>query len=169
MVTLEELEQVAGGVHDPELPPLTLADLGILRSVEKVDDTVIVTVTPTYSGCPAVEYIEDQLRTELAHAGCDDVQIVRSFTPTWTTDWITDQGRRKLAEAGIAPPRALPVSPADGTPVTVLVGRTRSEPVACPRCNGTNTTEVSRFGSTACKSLHRCEDCREPFDHFKEI
>lgn len=168
MVIMSSLETIAGGVLDPELPPLTLADLGILRSVEQVDGTVIVTVTPTYSGCPAVEVIEDDIRRELAHAGCHDVRIVRAFSPAWTTDWITDEGRRKLTDAGIAPPRPVTsVSAALGTPV-VLAPR-RAESVPCPRCRGKNTIQISPFGSTACKSLRRCDDCSEPFDHFKEI
>jgi ring-1,2-phenylacetyl-CoA epoxidase subunit PaaD len=170
-LTLEELETIAGDICDPELPPLTLADLGILRSVEHVDGTVIVTVTPTYSGCPAVEFIEDEIRSELTLAGCNDVQIVRAFSPTWTTDWITPEGRRKLTEAGIAPPRHImsDKTAAGALPVPVVIGRRPIEPVTCPRCGGTNTIQISQFGSTACKSLQRCDDCCEPFDHFKEI
>lgn len=167
MVIVDELKTIVGGVLDPELPPVTIADLGILRSVEQVDGTVVVTVTPTYSGCPAVEVIEDDIRRELAVAGFDDVRIVRAFSPAWTTDWITDVGRQKLTEAGIAPPRPVASQAAVGTPVAL--GRRRVEPVPCPRCASTNTTQVSPFGSTACKSLHQCDDCSEPFDHFKEI
>ena len=169
MVRVEELEAIAGGVFDPELPPLTLADLGILRSVEEVDGSVVVTVTPTYSGCPAVEFIEDEIRRELAHATTAEIQIVRAFSPTWTTDWITDEGRRKLTEAGIAPPRHVLPQADSGNAVSVALGRKPKDPVPCPRCSGTNTVEISHFGSTACKSLQRCDDCSEPFDHFKEI
>ena len=168
MVIVDSLEAIVGRVLDPELPPVTIADLGILRSVEQVDGTVIVTVTPTYSGCPAVEVIEDDIRRELALAGYQDVRIVRAFSPAWTTDWITDVGRQKLTDGGIAPPRSVAShAPAVGTPVAL--GRRRVDPVPCPRCDSTNTTQISPFGSTACKSLHRCDDCSEPFDHFKEI
>ena len=167
MVTTDSLKTIVGGVLDPELPPLTIADLGILRSVDHVDGTVIVTVTPTYSGCPAVEVIENDIRNDLALNGYDDVRIVRAFTPAWTTDWITDRGRQKLTDAGIAPPRPISAhAAAPGTPVSL---RRRDSPVACPRCTSLNTRLISRFGSTACKSLHSCDDCREPFDHFKEI
>lgn len=162
--TVDQLEALVGGLCDPELPPLTLADLGILRSVERIDDTVVVTVTPTYSGCPAVEYIEDEIRRVLDYAGCEKTRIVRALSPAWTTDWITDEGRRKLAEAGIAPPRPV----ADG-PVPVALGRRPAAPLACPRCGSTDTSLITPFGSTACKALHRCDHCSEPFDHFKEI
>lgn len=164
---LDELRTLAGSVCDPELPPLTLVDLGILRDVEWVDDTVIVTLTPTYSGCPAVEYIEDEVRRVLAAAGCDAIRIERAFTPSWTTDWITDEGRRKMTDAGIAPPR--PTGPSAGGPVPVTLGRKQKPAIACPRCGASDTTEVSPFGSTACKALYRCEACSEPFDYFKEI
>lgn len=175
---LAELTKIAGGVFDPELPPLTLADLGILRSVEQAGDRVVVTLTPTYSGCPAVEYIEDEVRRALTAAGCDDVQIVRAFNPTWTTDWISDEGRRKLTEAGIAPPSTIATGrPTGATPVAITAGvrvagpirATGTPPVLCPRCGAGNTREISRFGSTACKALHHCNDCNEPFDHFKAI
>ncbi len=162
--SLSELRALAGEVCDPELPPLTLSDLGILRSVERRGDTVVVTVTPTYSGCPAVEYIEAELEAVLTGAGCEDVRIERALSPTWTTEWITAEGRRKLIELGIAPPQ-----PVTGGPVPVSLGRRPTAAVPCPRCGGTNTVEISRFGSTACKALHRCDDCREPFDHFKGI
>lgn len=167
-LSLEQLRTIAGDVHDPELPPLTLLDLGILRSVERVDGTVVVTVTPTYSGCPAVEFIEDEIRRALQAAGCDDVRIERALSPTWTSDWITADGRRKLTEAGIAPPRSL----ADAAPessVPVVLGRPARPPLQCPRCGSVDTAQISAFGSTACKALHRCNECSEPFDHFKEI
>ncbi len=159
---LDELWRVAGSVCDPELPPLTVADLGILRSVVVEDGTVVATVTPTYSGCPAVEVIEDDIRTALERAGCDRVRIVRSFAPAWTTDWITADGHRKLRDAGIAPPRPVPA----GGPVPVTLG---ARPIACPRCGSADTVEVSAFGSTACKALRRCRACAEPFDHVKEL
>ncbi len=171
--SLDELWALAGSVCDPELPPLTLADLGILRNVELAgpgggaERTVVVTLTPTYSGCPAIEHIEREVRTTLEMAGCGSVRIERALTPAWTTDWITDEGRRKLADAGIAPPA--PGAAAGDGPVPVTLGRRADRPVPCPRCGATATVEVSRFGSTACKALYRCESCAEPFDHFKEI
>lgn len=161
-LSLDELRGIAGSVCDPELPPLTIDDLGILRSVEREGESVVVTLTPTYSGCPAVEYIEDKVRAELETAGCEQVEIVRSFSPAWTTDWISDDGRRKMIEAGIAPPGR-----AGG--VSVTLGRRTPVAVPCPRCGSVDTELVSAFGSTACKALHRCRGCGEPFDHFKAI
>ena len=158
---------MAGSVCDPEIPPLTLADLGILRDVERTNDTVVVTLTPTYSGCPAIEFIEDEVRRALEAAGCDSVRIERAFRPSWTTDWITDDGRRKLTEAGIAPPR--PTGATVDGPVPVTLGPKPDRQIVCPRCGATTTTEVSPFGSTACKALFRCDGCSEPFDYFKEI
>jgi ring-1,2-phenylacetyl-CoA epoxidase subunit PaaD len=167
--TMEDLRKVVGAVTDPELPPLTLVDLGILRSVEEVDDgeatTVVVTVTPTYSGCPAVEYIEEEIARVLDAAGCERFRVERSLSPAWTTDWVTAEGRRKLTELGIAPP-----GPAAGpTPVTLGRRAQRAPVVACPRCGAVDTEVVSAFGSTACKALYRCRACSEPFDHFKAI
>lgn len=165
--TLAWLQEAVGAVCDPELPPLTLVDLGILRSIgTDPDGTVVVTVTPTYSGCPAVEHIEGEIARVLDDEGCQRFRIERSFTPTWTTDWITATGRRKLTELGIAPPG--PAGGAGPVPVSVSVGA-KPTPTACPRCGSIETTEVSRFGSTACKALYRCRACAEPFDHFKAI
>ncbi len=155
-----ELWPVVAAVPDPEMPPLTIADLGILRSVEEVDASVVVTITPTYSGCPAVEYIESLIVEALVDHGVDRDAVVveRALSPAWSTDWITSEGRAKLSASGISPPR----TSADGTPV-------RLGSIACPQCGSTNTSEISRFGSTACKALYRCLDCAEPFDHVKEL
>lgn len=167
VATIDRLRSAVGSVCDPELPPLTLVDLGILRSVELDDDgTVVVTVTPTYSGCPAVEYIENDIARVLEANDCERYRVVRSFTPAWSTDWMTDDGRRKLTELGIAPPGR---SADQSVPVPVTLGRRPAPLVACPRCGSTATEEVSRFGSTACKALYRCRSCAEPFDHFKTI
>lgn len=160
--TIEELWAVVAAVPDPEMPPLDLGDLGILRGV-RVDDEndgggeVVVTITPTYSGCPAVEAIEAGISEALAAAGHARVRIERVLAPAWTTDWITDEGRAKLALVGIAPPRPV------GVPVAI------GSSVACPRCGSTDTVQISRFGATACKALLRCRACQEPFDHFKEL
>jgi len=167
--SLDRLRALAGAVCDPELPPLTLADLGILRAVERDADTVVVTLTPTYSGCPAVEVIEDEVRRVLEQAGCTSVRIDRAFSPSWTTDWISDEGRQKMADAGIAPPLPIGPSPSGAASVPVVIRRREDRVIPCPRCGAINTTEVSPFGSTACKAFYRCEACAEPFDYVKEI
>lgn len=167
---------VAAGVPDPELPMLTLADLGVLAEVE-VDDgsgTVTAWLTPTYSGCPAVAEMAADVDRRLRAAGYPDVQVRLRLDPPWSTDLITAEGRRKLAEAGIAPPRPTSaLAPGAGSgPVPLTLGPTRAgaaAPVPCPQCGGADTEELSRFGSTACKALWRCRACREPFERVKEI
>ncbi|MEV4670076.1 MULTISPECIES: 1,2-phenylacetyl-CoA epoxidase subunit PaaD [Actinomadura] len=156
---------VAETVTDPELPMLTLAELGVLRDVREEPGRVEVTITPTYTGCPALDAMRADLRRRLADAGYADVEVRTVLDPPWTTDWISEPGRRKLREAGIAPPGAAPRR-APG-PIPLTLGPTRGVP--CPRCGSSDTVELSRFGATACKSLRRCESCREPFEHFKEI
>ena len=152
---------------DPELPVLTLADLGILRGVEETDDgRVVVTITPTYSGCPALEVMRTDLRARLADAGYRDVEVRTVLAPAWTTDWISADGRRKLTEYGIAPPSRIGPRAAGPVPLNLTPPPAR---VACPRCGSTDTTELSRFSATACKALRRCGACAEPFEHVKEI
>jgi ring-1,2-phenylacetyl-CoA epoxidase subunit PaaD len=159
--------EVAERVVDPELPMLTLADLGVLRGVESGESgRVTVTITPTYSGCPALEEMRADLTRRLAEAGYDDVEVRTVLHPAWTTDWISAEGRRKLAEHGIAPPER--VGPRAAGPVPLNLAPTRRL-VRCPNCGSGHTTELSRFSSTACKALFRCADCREPFEHFKEL
>jgi ring-1,2-phenylacetyl-CoA epoxidase subunit PaaD len=143
-------------VTDPEIPVLTIADLGILRDVAVQGDTVEVTITPTYSGCPAMNMISLEIETALARAGIRS-RIRTTLSPAWTTDWLTDAGRRKLAAFGIAPPE-------HSSSRRALFGEARP---ACPLCGSADTEQISEFGSTACKSLHRCRACREPFDAFK--
>lgn len=157
---------VASAVRDPELPVLTLADLGVLRSVEEEDGRVLVTITPTYSGCPAVEEMGADLKRSLRAAGYAEVEVRTSLSPAWTTDWISDEGRRKLAEAGIAPPSRVGPRAVGPVPLTLAPP---SQRVPCPRCGSHRTEQLSRFGSTACKALRRCLDCAEPFEHIKEI
>ena len=153
---------VLGTVLDPEVPALSVVDLGIVREVAASDDGgLAIVLTPTYSGCPATEAIESDIRTALAAAGLGPVHITQRLAPAWTTDWISDEGRRKLAAYGIAPPGC---RADDGAVVRVLARN-----VACPRCKSPHTERLSAFGSTACKSLHRCLDCREPFEYFKSI
>jgi ring-1,2-phenylacetyl-CoA epoxidase subunit PaaD len=158
--------EIASAVRDPELPVLTLADLGVLRDVSEADGRVVVTITPTYSGCPAIDEMGADLRRSLISAGYSEVEVRLSLSPAWTTDWISDEGRSKLAAAGIAPPSR--VGPVAVGPVPLnLVPPSRL--VACPQCGSPNTSEISRFGSTACKALRRCNACAEPFEHVKEI
>jgi ring-1,2-phenylacetyl-CoA epoxidase subunit PaaD len=154
--------ETAGTVPDPELPILTIADLGILRDVREAEGTVTVTITPTYSGCPAMAQIAADLRRRLAAAGYERVDIRTELSPAWTTDWITPDGRRKLAAAGIAPPGER------GGPVPVTLASRRPD-VPCPRCGSAETRELSRFSGTACKALYQCRACLEPFEHVKEI
>jgi ring-1,2-phenylacetyl-CoA epoxidase subunit PaaD len=157
---------VAASVLDPELPVLTLADLGVLREVEEDGAKVVVTITPTYSGCPALDEMRADLTRALTAAGYTDIEIRTALAPAWTTDWISEDGLRKLAEHGIAPPARIGPRAAGPVPLTLDPPAAR---VPCPRCGSANTRELSRFGSTACKALRSCADCKEPFEHIKEI
>ena len=157
---------VAARVADPELPMLTLADLGILRAVDESGDGVVVTITPTYSGCPAMQTIRDDLTGALRDAGYARVEVRTVLTPAWTTDWITAAGRDKLAAAGISPPGAAPRRAAGPVPLTLTPVR---RAISCPRCGSPDTEEIAAFSATACRSLRRCPVCREPFEHVKEI
>ncbi|MER5940188.1 1,2-phenylacetyl-CoA epoxidase subunit PaaD [Streptomyces sp. NPDC001928] len=156
---------VAAQVPDPELPMLTLADLGVLRDVELTEDgTVVASLTPTYSGCPAMAEMRADVAARLRDSGYARVEIRTVLDPPWTSDWITPAGRRKLAEHGIAPPGPAP----RGGPVALVLSPTR-QAVACPRCGSADTEETSRFAATSCKALWRCRACREPFEYVKEI
>ncbi len=151
-------------VPDPEVPALSLRDLGIVRDVRAEGSGLQVVLTPTYSGCPATEVIERSVIDALDGAGLGPTRVTMQRAPAWTTDWISEAGKRKLREYGIAPPG--PVAAGQGAPIRIL---RRAEAVACPRCGSARTERLSAFGSTACKALHRCLDCREPFEHFKPI
>ncbi|MEU8677464.1 1,2-phenylacetyl-CoA epoxidase subunit PaaD [Streptomyces sp. NPDC048560] len=157
-----ELHRLAGSVPDPELPVLTLQELGVLRGV-RVDgpDSVTVELTPTYTGCPAIEAMSADIERVLHDHGMKDVSVVTVLAPAWSTDDISDEGRRKLSEFGIAPPRHQGSGTDGPVPLTLAV--------RCPHCGSTDTELLSRFSSTACKALRRCVACREPFDHFKEL
>ena len=155
----------AAGVLDPEVPVLTIEDLGVLRDVSVDAGGVTVTVTPTYSGCPAMETIEHDVEAAVRAAGFERVVVRRVLAPAWTTDWMSQEGRRKLAAYGVAPPTRRTTAGSAGSSGPVLV----SLSVRCPQCGSPDTSELSRFGSTACKSLWRCTSCREPFDHFKDL
>ncbi|MDX1515937.1 MAG: 1,2-phenylacetyl-CoA epoxidase subunit PaaD [Woeseiaceae bacterium] len=158
-VTREQVLDCLSRVPDPEIPILTITDLGIVRDVE-IDDEVVVQLSPTYSGCPATEVIEQSVIDALHRAGVDRVRIRRTLSPPWTTDWLSDAGRRKLRDYGIAPPVR-----AAGKRALLSAGHD----IACPRCSSTRTTRVSEFGSTPCKAAYRCSDCLEPFEYFKCI
>lgn len=149
---------IAAAVPDPEIPVVTLADLGILRGVERVGDAIVVKLTPTYTGCPATLAIRIDVETALLAAGVANARVEIVLAPPWTTDDMTDAGRRKLRDYGIAPPP--PRSSRDATPFASPV-------IDCPRCGSSSTARISEFGSTPCKALWRCEACREPFDVFK--
>ena len=170
--TTERARRVAERVTDPELPMLTLVDLGVLRDVDAVGDShVVVDITPTYSGCPAMATMRDDLVRELQGAGFDRVEVRVSLDPAWTTDWITPRGRAALAAAGISPPGPVSTGSTTGRargPVPLQLTPTRRA-VRCPRCGSDEVRLTSEFGSTACKAMYQCRACLEPFDHVKEI
>jgi ring-1,2-phenylacetyl-CoA epoxidase subunit PaaD len=159
--TAERVREVLAEVTDPEIPVITIEDLGILREVAVDGERVVVTITPTYSGCPAMQEITDDVRTVLDRHGWRDVEVRTVLSPAWTTDWMSEDGRRKLHDFGIAPP-----APRAAGPVLVPLVRARP-PVSCPQCGSDDTEELTRFSSTSCKAMWRCRSCREPFDHFK--
>lgn len=168
---------IASTVCDPEIPVLTIEDLGILRGVRVVQaaettdqydggtsgSAVEVTITPTYSGCPAMDAIGDDLRTAFEKEGYASVRINLVLSPAWTTDWMTDSGKAKLEEYGIAPPSGMAAAGGHSGPVRLSLA------VKCPQCSSLNTKELTRFGSTSCKALFVCQDCKEPFDYFKVL
>ncbi|WP_308206880.1 1,2-phenylacetyl-CoA epoxidase subunit PaaD [Actinoallomurus rhizosphaericola] len=166
VTTVTDARAVAETVTDPELPMLTLADLGVLRDVTEEDGRVVVTITPTYSGCPAMDAMRADLIGALRAAGHERVEVRTVLHPPWSTDWISAAGRRRLAEAGIAPPGAAPRR-AEG-PIPLTLGPT-VRTVRCPRCGSADTEETSAFSATACRALRRCRACLEPFEHVKEI
>jgi ring-1,2-phenylacetyl-CoA epoxidase subunit PaaD len=160
---------IAASVTDPELPMLTLADLGVLRGLAiDAGGTVSVTLTPTYSGCPALAEMRAAVDRRLRAAGFADIEIRTQLHPPWTTDAITPEGRRKLTEHGIAPPGARSPGACSPGPVPLVLSPARRA-VPCPRCRSADTEETSRFGPTPCTALWRCRACREPFEHVKEF
>jgi ring-1,2-phenylacetyl-CoA epoxidase subunit PaaD len=155
---------VLGEVLDPEVPALSVCDLGIVRDVVDHGEELEVVLTPTYSGCPATEVIERNVLDALQAEGLGPARATLRRAPAWTTDWISEDGRRKLREYGIAPPGH--IDPGAAVPIRIV----RREPaITCPRCGSSRTERLSAFGSTACKALYRCVSCREPFEHFKPI
>lgn len=159
----ERAWEAAAAVKDPEVPVLTIEDLGVLRDVTVDGDRIRVDITPTYSGCPAMDTIRDDVELALIRAGFGEVEVRLVLAPAWTTDWMTEEGKRKLTEYGIAPPSGHAALRRAQGPVRVSLG------VRCPRCGSLDTRELSRFGSTSCKALYECRACLEPFDHFKVI
>lgn len=158
-ISVEQIWNILEAVTDPEIPVLTVTDLGIIRDVKLEDGQVEVVITPTYSGCPAMNTIEINIRSVLEDAGFANVKVSTILHPAWTTDWISPKGRQRLLEYGIAPPAEHSVDK------NALFQE--SPEIACPQCKSVNTEMISQFGSTACKSLYRCLDCKEPFDYFK--
>lgn len=158
--TTEAIREILKEVYDPEVPVLSVLDLGVVRDIETTSaGKVIITVTPTYSGCPAMDMIRMQIRLALLQKGYQQIQIDTVLSPAWTTDWMTEAGRQKLKAYGVAPPHYQ-----QQVCSTELFAE---ETVQCPRCNSYHTHLISRFGATACKSLYQCDDCLEPFDYFK--
>lgn len=160
---LERAWRIAAEVTDPELPMLTLADLGVLRDLRQNEDgTIVVAITPTYSGCPAMATMRDDLVHRLTDAGFESVRVRVQLSPPWTTDWISESGRKALADNGISPPGDAPRGPIE----LQLMPIRRA--IQCPQCGSDDTEVTSEFGSTACKALYRCRACGDPFDHIKE-
>ena len=157
-VNEEQVYEWLADVKDPEVPALSILDLGIVRNVAVTDNSINVTITPTYSGCPAMDVISIGIRMALAGHGIKQITIDQQLSPAWTTDWMTEDGKRKLKEYGIAPPNRKAFS---------SLGLFEEEEIQCPRCNSTHTEMVSRYGPTSCKALYKCLDCKEPFEHFK--
>lgn len=155
----EQIFKVLSEIPDPEIPVINILELGILRDVKFEGDQCTVVITPTYTGCPAMKVIEDDIRIKLKEIGIQNVKVDLVFSPAWTTDWITEEAKDKLSAYGIAPPDHSTVDK------NVLLGKKRE--LKCPHCGSKNTEMISQFGSTACKALYRCLDCKEPFDYFK--
>jgi ring-1,2-phenylacetyl-CoA epoxidase subunit PaaD len=155
----EEIWSILKEIPDPEIPVISIVDLGIARDVRIDHDKVIVDITPTYSGCPAMNAIEKDIIEKLKEAGVKKPEVKMVFSPVWTTDWLNDEAKEKLRKYGIAPPEKV------SSDKSILSGKPRI--IACPRCGSENTMLISHFGSTACKALYKCEDCLEPFDYFK--
>ena len=165
MVTEQSIEvkkiwDILSTVNDPEVPVLTVLDLGIVRDVQIKNDQVEIIITPTYSGCPAMDAIALDIKLKLSEAGFRNVKVISILSPAWTTDWMSEDGKQKLKAYGIAPPNA-----------KQQVCRNDlfapNEAIQCPHCNSYHTSRISEFGSTACKALYQCDDCKEPFDYFK--
>ncbi len=158
-MTIDHIWTLLEEVKDPEIPVLSVIDLGVIRDIKTDADTTVVVITPTYSGCPAMNTIESDILKSLNKEGLENIKVTTVLSPAWTTDWLTDRGRQKLEKYGIAPPEGMS---------SEIKGLTGELPVIkCPQCKSINTQLVSQFGSTACKAHYKCKDCLEPFDYFK--
>jgi ring-1,2-phenylacetyl-CoA epoxidase subunit PaaD len=161
MTDKQHILSVLNEIPDPEIPVISIVELGVIRDVAIDDRNIEVTITPTYSGCPAMKQMEDDVRARLKEEGFKNINIKTTYTPAWTTDWLTQEARKKLQDYGIAPPEE------STTDKSFLSNKPKH--VMCPRCKSRNTVMVSQFGSTACKALYKCKDCLEAFDYFKCI
>jgi ring-1,2-phenylacetyl-CoA epoxidase subunit PaaD len=159
-INKETIYSYLGEINDPEVPVLSIIDLGIVRDVKMNDEELEVIITPTYTGCPAMDMISATIKIQLATLGFKKVKITQVLSPAWTTEWMSEEGKRKLKEYGIAPP-----NPKQQVCDQKLFAE--AEAVQCPHCNSYHTHRISEFGSTACKALYQCDDCKEPFDYFK--
>lgn len=162
LVTTDAVKAVLAQIPDPEVPVITITDLGIVRDVEINGNEVTVKITPTYTGCPAMRQIESDIKSVLKLSGIENVKVETVYNPAWTTDWISDEAKEKLRAYGIAPPEKT-----SSNKSLLFMGGPKV--VACPQCKSTHTEMISQFGSTACKALYKCLDCLEPFDYFKCI
>lgn len=162
MLTSVEIEKILSEIPDPEIPVINIKELGILRKVKVEGGKVLITVTPTYSGCPAMRLIEDQIKEVLHENKIESFEVKSVLSPAWTTDWITDEAKQKLEDYGIAPPEK-------GSPNKSLLDPFGPKDIRCPHCKSKNVKMVSQFGSTACKAHYKCIECLEPFDYFKCI
>lgn len=162
MPTKVEIEKILQSIPDPEIPVINIQELGILRNVEVTDEKVIITITPTYSGCPAMGLIEQEIKKALTSINIHQYEVKSVLSPAWTTDWITDEAKKKLEEYGIAPPEK-------SSPNKNLLDPFKPKNIRCPKCKSQHVKMVSQFGSTACKAHYTCKDCLEPFDYFKCI
>jgi ring-1,2-phenylacetyl-CoA epoxidase subunit PaaD len=160
MVETETIWSLLEEVNDPEVPVLSVVDLGIVREIRTEEEEIEIIITPTYSGCPAMDVIRTNIRMKLLERGYPNLKLTTVLSPAWTTDWMSERGKEKLQQYGIAPP--LPLQQ-----VCHPALFHREEAISCPHCHSYHTTLISEFGSTACKALYRCEDCKEPFDYFK--
>jgi ring-1,2-phenylacetyl-CoA epoxidase subunit PaaD len=159
-IPVEKIRSILHEVMDPEVPVLSVIDLGIIRDIVIHDNETEIVITPTYSGCPAMDTISMNIRISLLSHGFEHIKITTILSPAWTTDWMSEEGKQKLKEYGIAPP-----NPKRSVCTTELFAA--NEAIQCPHCNSYHTHRISEFGSTACKALYQCDDCKEPFDYFK--
>jgi len=159
-ISIKSIEAILEKVTDPEVPVLTILDLGIVRAIDIEGSKIRITITPTYSGCPAMDAISFDIKLKLLEAGYRDIEIKTVLSPAWTTDWMSEDGKKKLMAYGISPPNPQQQVCSPGSFAEM-------EAVECPHCHSFHTKMISAFGSTACKALYQCEDCKEPFDYFK--